>query len=691
MIHIDSRDWERCDSPYEHWICENILRAQSDDILEWLQKHAAWHRHTGSFYDQFECLNVLDRNSPFRFLLEQAEPLRKFIEEIISEPLHPFVHFDIHRLTTGQAIGFHTDDPGEDRETHRLIVMLPSSPHLKGGNFILTKNREMPNDAMGYEHHPGAAVLMSFGASSYHAVSRIETGTRYSLVVSFWSRRQTVPDVPKTSTISFDSCSDLAWPALEAVERRCALRVTPHSRGELIPHLVGTHEILRSWKLRSEVCLAGLYHSVYGTRDYQTATFDDSERPHVAELIGANAESLAHRYCRLDKVELRRLVAERSREIDPDILAIDLANELEQIPRCSASAEDHEYLVAGLHRLGLNCSQLTRIIWNRRKERSIAVQSEYGVERTIDEISALFPDHIIRARQRRDGVVEIATSERTLQEAKRDVELRSGVPLLGLPPDASMCSLGIFRRLRLDVNDYVVLNHSAALRAWAYGFPEQGDATLIHVDAHDDLGSIKIAPIHREVYACPLSDRTYSLKSAADVRRLLEHGYLAIGNFVTLALAAGWFSRLIYVNEFSIRPRKGFIEIRKVTIPLLGSHIQAIVATWCIEPSCSGDELITRIPAVTCGLGELSDHIHRGENVALDVDLDFACNHLDNSTTCSWPTCDVGSVIKRIDAVRDLQTNLSGQCKITTWALSPDFFPSKLWGAVFGSQSIDWI
>ncbi len=70
-----------------------------------------------------------------------------------------------------------------------------------------------------------------------------------------------------------------------------------HSGRFLLDHLVGTHAILREWQAPDEVCLAGLFHSVYGTEIYEVQSADLGERGRVAAAIGARAEELAYLFC----------------------------------------------------------------------------------------------------------------------------------------------------------------------------------------------------------------------------------------------------------------------------------------------------------------------------------------------------------------------------------------------------------
>jgi hypothetical protein len=129
---------------------------------------------------------------------------------------------------------------------------------------------------------------------------------------------------------------------------------TDHPRGTLSDHLRGTYDVLVGWGCERDVCLAGLYHSVYGTDIFETVTLTPDARDKVLQAIGADAEQLAYLYCalereslydnlttggppygvrsRLDGAELRL-----GRDDYAGLLAIDLANRLEQVPHSRAS------------------------------------------------------------------------------------------------------------------------------------------------------------------------------------------------------------------------------------------------------------------------------------------------------------------------------------------------------------------
>jgi hypothetical protein len=72
----------------------------------------------------------------------------------------------------------------------------------------------------------------------------------------------------------------------------------PHSGATLFHHLLGTYRILKSWGCDNDLCVAGLFHSIYGTPAYHAGPLSESHRGEVSNVIGARAEELVHQFSR---------------------------------------------------------------------------------------------------------------------------------------------------------------------------------------------------------------------------------------------------------------------------------------------------------------------------------------------------------------------------------------------------------
>lgn len=77
-----------------------------------------------------------------------------------------------------------------------------------------------------------------------------------------------------------------------------------HYGRPLLDHLKGTFELLHQWGNPEEVCVAGLFHSVYGTENLTAEELDFSYRTQVQALIGRRSEELARLFGVADRTAL---------------------------------------------------------------------------------------------------------------------------------------------------------------------------------------------------------------------------------------------------------------------------------------------------------------------------------------------------------------------------------------------------
>jgi hypothetical protein len=83
----------------------------------------------------------------------------------------------------------------------------------------------------------------------------------------------------------------------------------PHGYNRtLLDHLLGTYNILKTWKLPIDLCLSGLYHSCYSTGVYPFALYNYSEREKVKNLIGEDAEKRVFLFCLIDRKSFIRQI-----------------------------------------------------------------------------------------------------------------------------------------------------------------------------------------------------------------------------------------------------------------------------------------------------------------------------------------------------------------------------------------------
>jgi (p)ppGpp synthase/HD superfamily hydrolase len=103
-----------------------------------------------------------------------------------------------------------------------------------------------------------------------------------------------------------------------------------HSGASLFSHLYNTFFILKKMSCEADVCLAGLYHAVYGTKNFKNNSL--FEREEVKKIIGEKSESLVFYF---SEIETSDLLFNNNLQISDEILyfliKIQYANDLEQL------------------------------------------------------------------------------------------------------------------------------------------------------------------------------------------------------------------------------------------------------------------------------------------------------------------------------------------------------------------------
>jgi hypothetical protein len=102
---------------------------------------------------------------------------------------------------------------------------------------------------------------------------------------------------------------------------------TRHSGRMLYDHLAGTHALLETWGNSEDICNAGLFHSIYGTKRFRHQSWPLTDRPTIQKLIGHEAELLAFIFCTADRRNFR---VSGEPTILPKLYEIEAANLIEQ-------------------------------------------------------------------------------------------------------------------------------------------------------------------------------------------------------------------------------------------------------------------------------------------------------------------------------------------------------------------------
>jgi hypothetical protein len=81
-----------------------------------------------------------------------------------------------------------------------------------------------------------------------------------------------------------------------------------HSGETLLSHMLGTHDLLRTWEAPENLCLAGLFHSVYGTEAFPASSASNIRREVIRDTIGPEAERIAWIFGMMKQARFWRII-----------------------------------------------------------------------------------------------------------------------------------------------------------------------------------------------------------------------------------------------------------------------------------------------------------------------------------------------------------------------------------------------
>lgn len=85
-----------------------------------------------------------------------------------------------------------------------------------------------------------------------------------------------------------------------------------HTQKNYLAHLVAVYHLMKNEGCTDELCRAGMYHSIYGTEQFQRFSLPLERRGEVRELIGERAERLAFWNCAMDRSTFDRALEQNA-------------------------------------------------------------------------------------------------------------------------------------------------------------------------------------------------------------------------------------------------------------------------------------------------------------------------------------------------------------------------------------------
>ncbi len=191
--------------PYPHFVVPGFLpSAEGRRLLDWLEKDAKWgFRSINDFYETYDLdLRHFDLPASLSFLTEMRfhEWLRSYFGSAFNCGLDSWVDVTAQKMVTGQKIKLHTDY-GEYGQSHRLLIQINRGWTIECGGLLMLFDEEFPTEVTNrhryYNPEHCAGIGFEISPTSYHAVSQVLSGTRYTLCFSFRELRTTPTDAPR--------------------------------------------------------------------------------------------------------------------------------------------------------------------------------------------------------------------------------------------------------------------------------------------------------------------------------------------------------------------------------------------------------------------------------------------------------------------------------------------------------------
>ena len=98
------------------------------------------------------------------------------------------------------------------------------------------------------------------------------------------------------------------------------------SNRSLLHHLVGVSKLLSERGSSDELCVAGLFHSIYGTARFRPKMVNIKDRYKIRELLGEWPEKLVYEFCILPKDRRAGIKALPDGQMKNDLIDLAYAN-----------------------------------------------------------------------------------------------------------------------------------------------------------------------------------------------------------------------------------------------------------------------------------------------------------------------------------------------------------------------------
>jgi hypothetical protein len=180
----------RKSAPYDHFVSPQFYTETFEEtLLGWLESRQDWNLKAGILFELYELgFSRFIHCKEIEELWDGAvlARLRDAVTRAIGTPVSSRINIHAHKFVPGQFTNIHTDMIPE--ETHRVVVQLNRGrADDSGGNLILLSGPRPVDVSVVFKQNSNSAIGFKLGAESFHAVGRVKTGTRFTVIYTFLS------------------------------------------------------------------------------------------------------------------------------------------------------------------------------------------------------------------------------------------------------------------------------------------------------------------------------------------------------------------------------------------------------------------------------------------------------------------------------------------------------------------------
>ena len=175
--------------PFEHFVGRAMQTTDRQAWLDWLEQDAPWQLVTTDFYEQYEFSLLHTPLTPTLSPLTCRKTLKSLRNQMAAYFCHPLserVEVTVHKLLPHQTIRIHNDFI-PDSESHRLLLQLNRDWRPEHGGYLMFFAGAEPETVTKIvEPIHGSVQAFAISPQSYHAVSTVHQGERFTVVYSFY-------------------------------------------------------------------------------------------------------------------------------------------------------------------------------------------------------------------------------------------------------------------------------------------------------------------------------------------------------------------------------------------------------------------------------------------------------------------------------------------------------------------------